>query len=240
MPKRLTLKEVKNRSRQMGFIFVDNSYEGSSFLHSFKCKIDGEVYRTSFNKINDGRLLPCCAIRKRKDLIAKKKNKVILESLGYGFIFIDSVFHGNTYKHNFKCKIDGKTFKSTFESIKMGHGLWCCKLRKASENQIGNKNINWNSSLTYEDRLNRRHGSFDRKWKNLVKERDDYKCIICFSSINTHAHHLESYGSNKSLRYVVDNGVTLCRIHHQDFHRIFGNSNNTSSQFVEFVCLGIV
>ena len=48
-------------------------------------------------------------------------------------------------------------------------------------------------------------------------------------------HHLDGYNWCKEKRTVVSNGITLCRDCHTIFHRIYGNKNNTSNQFWEWM-----
>ena len=54
----------------------------------------------------------------------------------------------------------------------------------------------------------------DTLWSRLVKERDGYKCIICGKTENLNSHHLYGKKSHR-MRYLLDNGVTLCRYHHK-------------------------
>lgn len=57
----------------------------------------------------------------------------------------------------------------------------------------------------------------DLMWKEKVKERDNYFCIICCKPVegkNCHAHHILPKGL-KGLRWDVDNGITLCYRHHK-------------------------
>jgi 5-methylcytosine-specific restriction endonuclease McrA len=73
------------------------------------------------------------------------------------------------------------------------------------------------------------------KWAKLVKEHDNYKCIVCGNG-NTylHSHHLNSYDMFVNDRYNVSNGATLCVNCHSAFHRIYGRGNNTKYQFEQF------
>ncbi len=75
------------------------------------------------------------------------------------------------------------------------------------------------------------------KWKKEVYKRDNYTCVVSGKSIsgNLIAHHLESYGSNKELRTVLSNGVTMDKDCHIEFHKRYGFGNNTREQFEEFL-----
>jgi 5-methylcytosine-specific restriction endonuclease McrA len=73
------------------------------------------------------------------------------------------------------------------------------------------------------------------EWAKKVKERDRFQCQICgATSVYLNSHHLFSYAEYEDLRYDVNNGVTLCQYHHEKFHEIFTNINNTKSQFEEY------
>ncbi len=62
-----------------------------------------------------------------------------------------------------------------------------------------------------------------REWRKAVFLRDDYTCQVCGAiGVKINAHHLESWAKAPSLRYEVNNGVTLCASHHDDFHTWMG------------------
>ena len=51
---------------------------------------------------------------------------------------------------------------------------------------------------------------------------------------NIVAHHLYSYSKYKNLRTDINNGITLSIAIHKEFHKKYGNKNNTLEQFEEF------
>lgn len=70
----------------------------------------------------------------------------------------------------------------------------------------------------------------DKLWAELVKKRDGGKCVFppnfrneitCSGSLD--AHHYIGRG-NKSTRYLLENGVSVCRKHHRDIHDNFVTS----------------
>lgn len=101
----------------------------------------------------------------------------------------------------------------------------------------GRANPNWRDDLTDEERLNRRDNAKSVKWRAQVYERDRFTCRACDDADggNLNAHHIESYNSNRALRWEVSNGVTLCETCHLDFHKRFGYGNNTAAQLAEFL-----
>lgn len=242
--KSLTLEDVKCRSLNRGFIFLDSNYMGNKFKHLFRCMFDLETHKSRFNDIDSGHGLLCC--KKRKDKIigpnglngVKKSAQVRKFKLSYvketsikmGYEFMDDIYVDCDYRHKFNCLVHNQIHTGTFYNIStLGLKLICCK-----RIYYGEDSPNWNSKLTDFERKIGRIGAGDILWKKEVKKRDGNICQICNSSEKLHAHHLENYASNMALRLVLDNGVTLCQIHHNLFHHQYGKTNNTRVQFNEF------
>ena len=64
-----------------------------------------------------------------------------------------------------------------------------------------------------------RTNSKQYNWSEKVKQRDGYKCRICFSDIEIHAHHVIPVSVDESKRYDINNGVCLCKSCHVIIHR---------------------
>ncbi len=237
--KRLTLQEVKRRSKEKGFIFLDDEFIDSHYKHQFKCGIDKEIHTADFNHISSGYGLKCCALRKNK--LNHENEKLSLQdvkniSKKNNLKFLDLKYEGRNFKHNFKCLIDNKIYKATFRNISKGHGLQCCKSRKLAL-RLGNNNPNWNENISNEERINNTHKRRKeiglRNWRKLVKERDKNICQICGSNVNINVHHLECYSKNKELRCDINNGICLDSKCHRKFHSLYGKFTN-KKQFYEF------
>lgn len=54
------------------------------------------------------------------------------------------------------------------------------------------------------------------EWKNQVKSRDNNRCKMESNECNgkLEAHHIFNWIDYKDLRYIISNGITLCRKHH--------------------------
>lgn len=111
------------------------------------------------------------------------------------------------------CIVCGKSFK-LFPNIAR-KGKFCsrkCMGKWYSENKSGENSYNWKGGLTQERRNNKY-----KLWRKKVFERDSYTCLIC-GKVGGHlnAHHIKNWVSHTELRYVIDNGMTMC----QDCHNL--------------------
>lgn len=111
--------------------------------------------------------------------------------------------------------------------------------KKMSENHAdfsGKNHPNWNPNLTDEERQDKRKYPEYNNWRNQVFERDNYTCRCCEQRGGSLvAHHFKSYTPNKELRISIENGITVCKKCHLDFHHQYGYRNNTRKQFEEFL-----
>lgn len=61
-----------------------------------------------------------------------------------------------------------------------------------------------------------RGGTLHKEWSKAVKNRDSWKCKInnseCIGKVI--AHHIMSWKDYPEFRYIVSNGITLCKKHH--------------------------
>ncbi len=89
---------------------------------------------------------------------------------------------------------------------------------------IGNKKkIKKEKSAKKKVKLNK-----DKDWSYQVKERDNFRCVYCNSTLNLNSHHIYSR-NNLTTRYDIDNGITLCAKHHT-----FSNEFSAHRTPVEF------
>ena len=72
-----------------------------------------------------------------------------------------------------------------------------------------------------------------KEWRTKVYERDGYVCQICgeTKSGSFNAHHLDGWDQHPDKRLDVDNGVTLCKACHMEFHLIYKYGGNKKEQF---------
>lgn len=132
-----------------------------------------------------------------------------------------------------KCKCGDISF-SSFSNVEKIKGCRKC----AIERNTGDKNGNYNPNLTEEERVKKRLilGGKLNKWRNDVYQRDKYTCKYCNKEGGKlNAHHLDGYHWCKEKRTEVPNGATLCESCHKNFHKEYGNWNNTRQQFEEWL-----
>lgn len=102
---------------------------------------------------------------------------------------------------------------------------------------LGENHPSYNFELTQEERVRGRFYHEYRVWRTAVYTRDNFTCICCGDSTsgNLVAHHLYSYHANEELRTELNNGVTLCRGCHKEFHSMYGYKYNTTVQFIAYL-----
>ena len=66
-----------------------------------------------------------------------------------------------------------------------------------------------------------------RKWRSQVIKRDNHKCKLCGNSKNLVAHHIIEAQNNPSIKFEINNGITLCNICHIKIHK------NKSCNYIE-------
>lgn len=139
-----------------------------------------------------------------------------------------------------ECEHCKKKIFRTKTRLKYAEKQFCdgeCKAQWQSIHMRGPNNHSYIHGLSDEYRLERRFHPLNREWRESVFKRDNYECLICSQSYDLQAHHINSYDWYEEGRVDVDNGVTLCRNHHTEFHKKYGFGKNTKEQFDEFIKL---
>ena len=103
------------------------------------------------------------------------------------------------------------------------------------EKRSGENNPKWNPNITDEERRIKRNYHEYSEWRSEIYKRDGYTCICCKTKGCIEAHHLNGYNWDREHRTDINNGVTLCKDCHNEFHNIYGRGDNTLEQFQEFI-----
>lgn len=107
--------------------------------------------------------------------------------------------------------------------------------RKISEGHRGKKHWNWKGGITPENAKIRNNIEF-RLWREAVFARDNWTCQKCNErGGKLHSHHIQNFAQWSGLRTSIENGITLCRNCHKDFHKKYGIKNNNQGQIWEFL-----
>ena len=71
-------------------------------------------------------------------------------------------------------------------------------------------------------------------WRKAVYKRDNYSCQWpnCTLKSKLNAHHIKNWAQFPGLRFVIENGITLCRYHHD---MIKGLEESFASTFMRII-----
>jgi hypothetical protein len=73
------------------------------------------------------------------------------------------------------------------------------------------------------------------KWRQGVYKRDKFQCQWPNCTIKNkqlNAHHIKNWANFPGLRFAIDNGITLCRLHH---NYINGNEEVFAATFMRII-----
>ncbi len=120
-----------------------------------------------------------------------------------------------------------------YESIRTGELKWICEcecgerksisgasLRTGKSKSCGCLSVDyWVKRRSGQPKNNRRGDSRYICWRKAVWERDEYICQACEANHgDIVAHHLNGFNDYDDKRFDINNGITLCRKCHHDFH----------------------
>ena len=84
---------------------------------------------------------------------------------------------------------------------------------------MGKKNPNWKDVLEkrYIHQCNTRKY---KKWRLAIFTRDNHTCQNC-KKVGGYliAHHIKGWAKYPKLRFIINNGITLCYKCHREFHK---------------------
>lgn len=99
----------------------------------------------------------------------------------------------------------------------------------------GSKNHNWKNGITPENHKIRT--SLEMKlFRKACMERDNFTCAKTGQrGGELVVHHINNFADFSELRTSIENGITLSKKSHKEFHHIYGNKNNSREQLTEFL-----
>ena len=93
----------------------------------------------------------------------------------------------------------------------------------------------WKGGISKENEIIRK-GIEIHLWREAVFARDNWICQKCkIRGGEIHPHHIYNFSDYKKLRTSIENGITLCKKCHQEFHKKYGVKNNIKEQLEEFL-----
>ncbi len=99
----------------------------------------------------------------------------------------------------------------------------------------GGKHHNWKGGISTEHDKIRSSVEFNL-WHKSVFSRDNFTCQKTgLRGGNLVAHHINNFADFPELRLAIDNGITLSKESHIEFHKKYGRKNNTKEQIEEFL-----
>jgi endogenous inhibitor of DNA gyrase (YacG/DUF329 family) len=210
--RKYTIDDVREIFSNKGCTLLETSYENSKQLLKYICKC-GNSHKIRLTNFKDqGNSCPEC-------------KKQALHDAFYRSVEV-------------RCSICTKSLTRNPYRLKEGSLVFCsnkCKGVWLKEASLGENNPNWNETLTAEERAKGRNFPEYYEWRILIYKKDGHTCVKCASRKNLVAHHLDAYHWAKEKRTNVDNGVTLCKDCHGDFHREYGRYYNTREQFDDWI-----
>ncbi len=96
----------------------------------------------------------------------------------------------------------------------------------------------WNHKLTNEERGKyfRQNDQQYKEWANKVKKKDNFTCQKCKKKGGAlRSHHIASYSRVPQCKYLVDNGICLCKKCHEEFHKKYGKHKFQPLDTIEFL-----
>lgn len=76
------------------------------------------------------------------------------------------------------------------------------------------------------------------KWSRAIKTRDYFTCQICSTGgydVHLESHHMDSFDWCIEGRFDLKNGITLCKMCHQSYHKYTSYGNNTKENFLSYM-----
>jgi len=107
--------------------------------------------------------------------------------------------------------------------------------KKLSESKKGDKNPNWKDGISPENHRIRTSCDY-RDWRKKVFTRDNFICQkYKIDNVIIQCHHIKNFAEYPELRFNTNNGITLSKKAHEEFHIIYGKKNNTKEQLEKFL-----
>lgn len=126
-------------------------------------------------------------------------------------------------KENTRAKIS-KTLRDKYKS----DPAFVEKVIKARNVKSGSEHWNWKGGVTPLNQRTRTSEEYN-SWRLAVFKRDNFCCRICHSKGTLQAHHINSWTEFPEDRFILENGLTLCKECHDQYHKYEKEVRNNCS-----------
>lgn len=190
-----------------------------------KCPVCGKEKLTVYQAITRQGHTLCIGCAGTADIIGLKSGRLTVVDL-------DLERSGEGTGAYWLCQCECGNLKSVSnEALVTGKTISCgCYMRDGMHLRYGQNHWRWNLDLTDEDRRAnkiawRDYPEYD-EWRSAVYARDDYTCVCCGKrGGKLRAHHLYSYAEYPEHQLDIENGVTMKKECHAEFHSWMGGNS---------------
>lgn len=223
--------------RRYGLLTVLHRAENRGRQTFWACKCDcGGYIETRGADLKRGSVKSCGCLRKKVS-----RTNTFVDITGKKFGRLTAIECVGSVKNRalwlFECEC-GRFVVVNGKDVRTGNTKSCgCLKDDESGFKPGSLHPQYTPDLSDEERQKGRSIPGYMRWTKAVYRRFNYTCQKCKrrgGKIVLHAHHIESYASEKELRTSLKNGIVLCKDCHYAFHGKYGRKTNRE-QLIEFL-----
>lgn len=228
-----TIESIRKHFEDHGCTLISEEYEPSRDKTKNKlkylCKCGNIAEISWYQALHSG--TNCTNCRTLRAIEARTKYSIEDLRLLFekqGKTLLETEFKNSLTPMRYICKCGSESHTNLNNFLK-GKDCYSCRNNKISDQMK-------DPDLTDAERELRRSLRANKEWRKAVYERDDYTCQCCGNrggEIN--AHHILNFADNPDVRTDIQNGITLCKGCHTDFHKRYGSRNTTGNQLAEFM-----
>lgn len=251
-----TISEIGKRYG--GLIVVEQLPANRDRRTMWRCVCDcGNEATVSGRELRNGTKISCLDCGKKRNAESKMKDR---SGMRFGSLIV--LNRNKEDKNKVDCICDcGKLYTTNICSLVSGFTKLCtdCQTENRKSFEFRSKlsaklqrvSIDEWGGFTCTEKYKIRRSPEYNNWRRSVFERDAYACQKCGKkggngkNVILNAHHIFNFMNNESMRFDVNNGITLCENCHSikfygSFHRIYGTYNNTPEQLYEFLSSPVI
>lgn len=233
--RRHNIDYVRSLFQESGYTLLSTEYINANEKLQYICnKHDSEIQESSYQNMKlHGRSCKFCRFEDGWENLRMSNEDVIKEIENAGYVLYDKL---NTNYRNTNSRIriiclkhpDKETYTS-LDIVRAGGGCVYCGVEQRS----GENHYKW---VGGPDVTGSRSSREYNNWRKEIYKRDGYTCQKCGKvGHGLHAHHIKNYKDNKDLRHDMNNGITLCKDCHGNFHKQYGYYNNNKCELEEYL-----